>query len=118
MTFKIIIFWQNAGTNQLFLQGGDIVEEVFRRSAADVVDCIGRQRETVFAGLLLGSTLHHAEYAFYDVVHVGEVALAVAVVEDLDGLACLQLLREGEVELIRAAGGPYTVKKRRLEIGK
>ena len=39
-------------------------------------------------------------------------------VEDLDGLASLQLLRGGEVELIRAAGGPYTVKKRRLEIGK
>ena len=31
--------------------------------------------------------------------------LAVAVVEDLDGLACLQLLRGGEVEHIRAAGG-------------
>ena len=92
--------------------------ESFGRSATNVVDGVGRQRETIFAGLLLGRTLHHAEYSFHDVVHVCEVALAVAIVEDLDGLASLQLLRGGEVELIRAAGGPYTVKKRRLEIGK
>ena len=118
VAFKIIIFWQNAGTNQLFQQCGDIVVKVFGRSATNVVDGVGRQRETIFAGLLLGRTLHHAEYSFHDVVHVCEVALAVAVVEDLDGLASLQLLRGGEVELIRAAGGPYTVKKRRLEIGK
>ena len=103
--FKIIIFWQNAGTNQLFQQCGDIVVKVFRRSATHVVDGVGRQRETIFAGLLLGRTLHHAEYSFHDVVHVCEVALAVAVVEDLDGLASLQLLRGGEVEHIRAAGG-------------
>ena len=92
--------------------------ESFRRYATNVVDGVGRQRETIFAGLLPGRTLHHAEYFFHDVVHVCEVALAVAIVEDLDGRACLQLLRGGEVELIRAAGGPYTVKKRRLEIGK
>ena len=47
--------------------------------------------------------MHDTDDAFHDVVDVGEVAFAVAVVEDLNGLACLQFLRCGEVEHVRAA---------------
>ena len=41
--------------------------------------------------------------ALDDVVDVGEVALHITVVEDLNGLARLQFLRSGEVEHIRSA---------------
>ena len=41
--------------------------------------------------------LHHANNAFYNVIDVGEVALAVAIVENLDGLALAQLVGEAKV---------------------
>ena len=87
MTFEVVVFRQDTGADQLFLKGGDVVQKVFGCAAADVVDGVGRQREAVFAGLLFGCALHDAEDAFDDVVDVGEVALHVAVVEDLDRAA-------------------------------
>ena len=103
VAFKVIVLGQNACTDEFLLQSGDVVQQVFGRAAADVIDGVGRQRESVFAGLLFGSALHDTEYTFDDIVDVCEVALAVAVVEDLDGLACLQFLCGGEVEHVRAA---------------
>ena len=41
--------------------------------------------------------LHDANDAFYDVIDKGEVAFAVAVVEDLDGLAFTEFVGEAEV---------------------
>ena len=43
--------------------------------------------------------------AFDDVVDVGEVAAAVAVVEDLDGLAAEEFVGEAEIGHVGAAGG-------------
>ena len=105
MAFEIIVLGQDACADQFLLQSGDVVQQIFGRTAADVIDSVGRQREAVFAGLLLGSALHDTEYTFDDIVDVCEIALAVAVVEDLNGLASLQLLRGGEVEHIRPACG-------------
>ena len=42
-------------------------------------------REAVFAIALLGGFGHHAHNAFHNVVNIGEVATAVAVVADLNG---------------------------------
>ena len=103
MAFKIIVLGQYTRANEFLLQSGDVVQQVFGCAAADVVDSVGRQRETIFSGLLLRGSLHHADNTFDDVVNVGEVALAVAIVEDLNGLACLQFLRGGEVEHVRSA---------------
>ena len=103
VAFEIIVLGQDTCTNEFFLQGRNVVQQVFGGASADVVDGVGRQRESVFAGLLFGSALHDTEYTFDDIVDVCEVALAVAVVEDLDGLACLQFLCGGEVEHVRAA---------------
>ena len=115
VAFKIVVLGQDACTDKFLLQSGDVVQQVFRRTAADVKDCIGRQRETVFADLLFGSALHDTEYTFDDIVDVCEVAHAVAVVEDLDGLASLQLLRGGEIEHIRPACG--TVNSEEAQTG-
>lgn len=70
---------------------------------ADVVDLVGRERETIFAVLLFGGMLHHAHNTFNNVVDVCEIAFALAVVENLDGLACPELIGETEVGHVRAA---------------
>ena len=103
VAFEIVVLGQYTRANEFLLQSGDVVQQVFGCAAADVVDSVGRQREAVFSGLLLRGSLHNTNNSFDDVVDVGEVALAVAVVEDLNGLACLQFLRCGEVEHVRTA---------------
>ena len=41
--------------------------------------------------------LHNADYSFHNVIDIGEVALAVAVVKNLDGLALDQFVGEAKV---------------------
>ena len=106
MAFEIVVLGQDACADELLLQSGDVVQQVLGGAASDVVNSVGRQRETVFSGLLLRCAFHDADNTLDDVVDIGEVPLAVAVVEDLDGLACLQFLCGGEVEHVRPACGP------------
>lgn len=81
------------------------VEKVFWAGVADVVDFVRWKRKAVFASLFGWGFGHDANDAFDDVVDVGEVALAVAVVEDFDGLALDELISEAEVGHVGAAGG-------------
>ena len=115
VAFKIVVFRQDTRTNEFFLQGRNVVQQVFGRAAADVIDGVGRQRETVFSGLLFRCALHDTDDTFNNVIYIGEVTLAVAVVEDLDGLASLQLLRGGEIEHVRPACG--TVNSEEAQTG-
>ena len=55
--------------------------------------------------------LHHSDDAFDDVIDVGEVAFAFAVVEYLDGLAGFKLVGEAEVGHVGAAGGAIDGKE-------
>ena len=70
---------------------------------ADVVDAVGSHGQAVLAHLDLGGAVHDALHALDDVADKGEVALAVAHVEDLDGIAAAQLLGEAEVRHVGAA---------------
>lgn len=72
---------------------------------ADVVDAVRGERQTVLAHLHLGRGVHDASHALDDVGDVGEVAAAVAHVEDLDGDAAAQLLSEAEVGHVGPAHG-------------
>ena len=81
------------------------VEKVFWAGVADVVDFVRWKRKAVFASLFDWGFGHDADDAFDDVVDVGEVALAVTVVEDFDGLALDELISEAEVGHVGAAGG-------------
>lgn len=72
---------------------------------ADVVDAVRGERQPVLAHLHLGRGVHDAPHALDDVVDVGEVAAAVAHVEDLDGVAAAQLLGEAEVGHVGPAHG-------------
>lgn len=87
MGIEVIVLWQDAGTHQLFLQDGHEVEEVFGRVVADVIYLVRWNGQSVLAVPLLGGVLHDAHHSLYDVVDIGEIALAVAIVENLDGFA-------------------------------
>ena len=102
---EVIVRGEDAGADQFLLQGGDEVHQVLRLAAADVVDRVGREGKSVLSRFLFGRALHDADDALEDVVDVGEVALAVAVVEDPDRAALGEGLGGGVVEHVRPAGG-------------
>lgn len=97
MGLKVVVFGQHTCAHQFFLKNSDEVEEILGGVIADVIYLVGRNRQTVFAVLLLGGVLHYAGHSFHNVIDVGEVALAVAVVEYLDGLAFDQFVGETKV---------------------
>ena len=101
---EVVILWKHACCEEFFLQNGDEVQQVLRRIVADVIDFVRWNRQSVLAGLFFWCMLHDADNAFYDVIDKGEVAFAVAVVENLDGLALTKLVGEAEVGHVRTTG--------------
>ena len=105
MSLEIVILGQDAGPDELFLEDIHEVQKVLGLAAADVVDGIRRDRQAILTLLASGRAGHHSHDALHDVVHVGEVPAAVAVVVDLDRLAGEQLVRESEICHIRPPSG-------------
>lgn len=102
---EVVIGREHALLHQHALQRVDEVEQVLGVRVADVVDAVRGERQAVLAHLHLGRGVHDAPHALDDVVDVGEVAAAVAHVEDLDGVASAQLLGEAEVGHVGPAHG-------------
>ena len=105
MGLEVVVRRQHALLHQHALQRVDEVEQVLGMGVADVVDAVRGEGQPVLAHLHLGGGVHNALDALDDVVDVGEVAAAVAHVEDLDGLPAAQLLREAEVGHVGPAHG-------------
>lgn len=105
MSLEVIVSGQHALLHQHALQRVDEVEQILGVRVADVVDAVGGERQPVLAHLHLGRGVHDTPDALDDVVDVGEVAAAVAHVEDLDGVAAAQLLGEAEVGHVGPAHG-------------
>ena len=105
MCFKVIVFRENSCTYQLFLQDGHEVKEVFRGVVTDVVHLVRWYGQSVLAVPLLGGVLHDAHHSLHNVVNIGEVALAVAIIENLDGFAFHQFVGEAEVSHVGTTGG-------------
>ena len=105
MGLEVVVHRQHALLHQHALQRVDEIEQVLGMGVADVVDAVRGERQPVLAHLHLGGCVHDAPDALDDVVDVGEVAAAVAHVEDLDGVAAAQLLGEAEVGHIGPAHG-------------
>lgn len=105
MGLEVVVRRQHALLHQHALQRVDEVEQVLGVRVADVVDAVGGEGQPVLAHPHLGRGVHDAPDALDDVVDVGEVAAAVAHVEDLDGLAAAQLLCEAEVGHVGPAHG-------------
>ena len=102
MCFKIIIFRQNTSTNQFFLQNLYKVQQIFRVLIADVINCIRRNRQAIFAVLARRRALHHTDNALDNIIHISKVALAVTIVENLNCLAFQQLVGKAKVRHVRA----------------
>lgn len=81
--FKVVVLWKDAGAEEFLLEDVYEAEEVFRPPAADVIYGVGRDGKAVFAVFLFRRALHDADDAFHNVIDVGEVSFAVAVVENL-----------------------------------
>ena len=94
---EVIIFRKNSCTHQLFLQDGHKVKEIFGRVVTDVIYLVWWDGQSILAVLLLRGVLHDANHTFYNVINVSKIALAVAIVENLDGIAFHQLVGEAEV---------------------
>ncbi len=102
MGLEVVVLWKHTGSHEFLLEDIDKVQQVLGLAAADVVDGIGRDGKPVLAGLLFRGLAHDPDDAFHDVIDIGEIASAVAVVVDLDGLAFQQLVREAEIGHVRA----------------
>ena len=112
---KVIVLGKDAGTDQLFLQDGYEVKEIFGRVVTDVIYLVRRDGQSVLAVLLLGGVLHDAHHSLHDVIDIGEVAFAVAVIENLDGFAFHQFVGEAEVSHVGTACG--TIDGKEAETG-
>ncbi len=97
MTLKIIVSRKDSSCQQLVLEYLDKVQEILGRVVANVVHLIRWYWQTVFACCLFWCMLHDANYSLDNVIDIGKVAFAVAVVEDLYGLSLAELVRKSEV---------------------
>ena len=102
---EVVVLGQDTGTHQLFLQDGHEVKEIFGGVVANVVHLVRWNGQSVLAVLLLGGVLHDAHHSLHNVVDIGEVALAVAIVEYLDGIAFHQFVGETEVSHVGTTSG-------------
>lgn len=97
MGLKVVVFGQHTCAHQFFLKNSDEVEEILGGVIADIIHLIGRNGKSILAVLFLWGMLHDADDSFHNVIDKGEVALAVAVVENLYGLALDQFVGETKV---------------------
>lgn len=67
----------------------------------NVVNCLRRNRQTIFTIFLVRCFLHHTNNTLNDVIHISKITLAVAIVENIDGFALHQLVGESEVGHVR-----------------
>ena len=104
MGLEVIVLGKHSRSDKFLLEDIDKVQQVLGLAAADVVDGIRRDGKSILAGLLFRGLAHDTDYAFHDVIDIGEIAAAVAVIVDLDGLAFQQLVRESEIGHVRAPG--------------
>lgn len=116
MGLEVVVRRQHALLHQHALQRIDEVEQVLGVRVADVVDAVSGERQTVLAHLHLGRGVHYAPHALDNVGDVGEVAAAVAHIEDLDGVAATQLLGEAEVGHVGPAHG--TIHREEAQSGR
>lgn len=116
MGLEVVVRRQHALLHQHALQRVDEVEQVLGVRVADVVDAVSGEGQTVLAHLHLGRGVHYAPHALDNVGDVGEVAAAVAHIEDLDGVAAAQLLGEAEVGHVGSAHG--TIHREEAQSGR
>lgn len=109
--FKIVVFGQDFGTDKLFLENLDEVEQILGIRVANVIYGVWWNREAVFPVFFLWGFGYDAHDTLDDVADVGEVALAIAIVEDFDSFALDKFVGKTEVGHIWAAGRAVDCKE-------
>ena len=104
MRVEVIVCGEHACADQFFLEDGHEVKQVLGLVVADVVDFVRWNGQAVLARALLGRMAHHAHHTLYNIINVGEVALAVAVIEDFDCFPLYQFVGKAEIGHVRTAG--------------
>lgn len=104
MGLEIVVGRQDAGTDKFLLKNRHEVQKILRRIVADVIYLVRGNRKAVLTVLLLRGMSHDTDHTLHDVIDVGKVAFAVAVVEDLDGLAFSEFVGEAEIRHVGTAG--------------
>ena len=102
---EVVVGGEDAGADEFLLEDVDKVQQVLGLATADVVDGIRRDGKPVLTVLLFRGFAHDPDDAFHDVIDIGEIPSAVAVVVDLDGLTFQQFVRESEIGHVRTTGG-------------
>ena len=115
MGFKVVVLRKDSCTDEFFLKDGYEVDEVLGGVVAYVIYFIRWDWESVFALLLLRCVLHDAHYAFHNVIDVGEVTLAVTVVENLDGFAFNKFV--GKTEVCHVGTTCWAIDREETETG-
>ena len=105
MGLKVVVPGQHPGPDKLLLEDGHEVQKALRGAVADVVHHVRRLRKAVLAIASLGCVAHDPHQTLHAVVYVGEVPLAVSVVEDTYLLTFYQFVREAEVGHVGPAAG-------------
>lgn len=104
MGLEIVVGRQDTGTDQFLLENRHEIQKILRRVIADVIYLVRGNRKSVLPVLLLRGMLHDTHNSLHDVIDIGEVAFAVAVVEDLDSLAFTKFVGEAEIRHVWTAG--------------
>jgi hypothetical protein len=101
---EVEILGQNPRTHQLLLEDLYEIEEVLGLTATYIIYGIGRNGQAILALFALRGALHHAYDTLDNIIDIGEVASAVAIVEDLDGFSLQELIGEAKVGHIGTTG--------------
>ena len=104
MGIEVVVRREHPGSHEFFLEDIDKVQQVLGLAAADIVDGVWRDGKPILTVLLFRGFVHDPDDAFHDVIDIGEIPTAVAVVVDLDGLAFQQFVRESEIGHVRTPG--------------
>lgn len=92
MAIEVVIFRQEFGANQFLLENIDEIQEINGLAVADIVNFIGR--------VISGRPIDNAADPLDDVIDVGKIALAVAVIENLNIFAAQKFISEFEISHI------------------
>lgn len=94
---EVIILRKHSRADKLLLKDRHEVKQILGMVVADIINFIRGYRESVLAVGAFGGMLHHAHHSLHNVVDIGKVPLAIAVVEDLYRFSFNQLVGESEI---------------------
>lgn len=108
---EVVVLREYSRTNKLLLKDSHEIKQVLGMVVADVVDFVRRYRKSVLAIGTFRGMLHDAYHSLDNIFDIGEVPLAVAVVEDLDLLSLDKLVGESEIGHVGTPAGTVDGKE-------